>query len=57
MKYFVIATHWDDTKKAQVKFITGEFNRYMDASLFQKAYNDYYKADATIVEEFNLINH
>ena len=57
MKYFVIATHWDDTKKAQVKFIAGEFSRYMDASLFQKTYNDYYKADATIVEEFNLINH
>lgn len=26
MKYFVIATHWDDTRKAQVKYIAGQFD-------------------------------
>lgn len=56
MKYFVIATHWDDNRKAQVKYIAGQFDNYMNASLFKKAYNDYYSADATIVEDFALIN-
>lgn len=56
MKYFVIATHWDDNRKARVKYIAGQFDNYMNASLFKKAYNDYYSADATIVEDFALIN-
>lgn len=56
-KYFVIATHWDDEKKTQVKYIAGEFNNYMNASLFKKAYNDYYHADAVIVDDFTMINH
>lgn len=56
MKYFVIATHWDDNKQAQVKYIAGEFNSYMNASLFQKAYNEHYKADAVIVEDFAMLN-
>lgn len=33
MKYFVIATHWDDNRKAQVKYIAGQFDNYMNASL------------------------
>ena len=32
MKYFVIATHWDDKRKAQVKYIAGEFSSYMNAN-------------------------
>lgn len=35
MKYFVIATHWDDNKQVQAKYIAGEFNSYMNASLFK----------------------
>lgn len=42
MKYFVIATHWDDKRKAPVKYIAGEFDRYMNAVLFRDAYNSYY---------------
>nr|DAT47667.1 MAG TPA: hypothetical protein [Caudoviricetes sp.] len=56
MKYFVIATHWDDTRKAQVKYIAGQFDEYMNASLFKKAYNDHYKANAVIIEDFALLN-
>ena len=37
MKYFVIATHWDDKRKAPVKYIAGEFDRYMNAVLFRDA--------------------
>ena len=56
MKYFVIATKWDDNRKAQVKYIAGQFNDYVNASLFKRAYNDQYKADAKIIEDFALIN-
>lgn len=56
MKYFVIATHWDDNKQAQVKYIAGEFNSYMNASLFKNAYNEHYKADASIVEDSAMLN-
>lgn len=56
MKYFVIATHWDDKRKAPVKCIAGEFDRYMNAVLFRDAYNSYYSADAKIVEDFDLLN-
>jgi hypothetical protein len=56
MKYFVIATHWDDNRKAQVKYIAGQFDNYMNASLFKKAYNEYYSTNAVIVEDFALIN-
>ena len=27
-KYFVIATHWDEERKAQVKYIAGAFNDF-----------------------------
>lgn len=55
-KFFVIATHWDDQEKAQVKYIAGEFSTYMNASIFKKAYNDQYNADAVIIDDFNIIN-
>lgn len=42
MKYFVIATHWDDKRKAQVKYIAGEFSSYMNANIFKEAYNAHY---------------
>lgn len=56
MKYFVIATHWDDNRKAQVKYIAGEFNNFANANIFKNAYNEYYKADAIIVEDFAMLN-
>ena len=40
MKYFVIATHWDDEKKAQAKYIAGEFSSYMNANIFKEAYTN-----------------
>lgn len=48
MTYFVIAKHWDDEKKAQVNYIAGQFDNYMNASLFKNAYNEWYHADAVI---------
>lgn len=56
MKYFVIAKHWDNNREAQVKYIAGQFDNYMNASLFRKAYNEHYCTDAVIVEDFALIN-
>lgn len=56
MKYFVIATHWDNDKKAQVKYIAGEFSNYANASIFKNAYNEHYKATAVIVEDFAMLN-
>ena len=56
MKYFVIATHWDDNRKAQVKYIAGEFDNFANASIFKNAYNEHYKADAVIVEDFAMLN-
>lgn len=56
MKFFVIATHWDSKREAQVKYIAGQFDNYMNASLFRKAYNDHYKSDAKVVEDFELVN-
>jgi len=46
MKYFVIATHWDNDRKAQVKYIAGEFNNFANANIFKNAYNEHYSADA-----------
>ena len=57
MKYFVIATHWDEERKAQVKYIAGAFNDFPNANIFKNAYNEQYKADAVIVDDFTLINH
>ena len=48
MKYFVIATHWDDERKAQVKYIAGQFDSFANANIFKTAYNEHYKADAVI---------
>lgn len=56
MKYFVIAIHWDCNKKAQVKYIAGEFDNYVNASLFRNAYNNHYHTDAKIVNDFDLLN-
>lgn len=56
MKYFVIATHWDDKRKAQVKYIAGEFSSYMNANIFKEAYNAHYSANAVIVEDFVMLN-
>lgn len=56
MKYFVIAKHWDDSKNAQVDYIAGEFDSYMNASLFRDAYNKFYSTEARVVNAFDLVN-
>ena len=56
MKYFVIGKQWDNNRKAQVKYIAGQFDNYINASLFRRAYNERYSTDAVIVEDFALIN-
>lgn len=55
MKHYVIATKWSEDAKAQVKYIAGEFPNYMNASLFCKAYNDHYKANAVVVDEVYIM--
>ena len=56
MKYFVIATCWNDEKKEAVKCIVGEFDSYMNASIFRDAYDKFYSANAKIVEDFEFLN-
>lgn len=49
-KYEVWVTVWSDEYKQQVKKVSGEFDRYMNAKLFADAYSSYYSTDAEIVE-------
>ena len=56
MKYFVIAIKWDEEKEAQVKYVAGQFNSYINAELFRNAYNDHYSANAQIYSEYELLN-
>ena len=55
-RWYVIAKHWDEERKEQNFKIMGEFDNYMNAHLFQTAYNEYYHADARIYDEYTLIN-
>ena len=57
MKYFVIATHWDEEKKAQVKYIAGEFNNFANANIFKNAYNEQYPTDAVFVDFYTITTH
>lgn len=54
MRYFVIAKKYDDDKKAQIKYIAEEFDSFPCAKIFKDAYNEYYKADACIVDQSKL---
>ena len=57
MKYFVIATRQNDDETECVKEIVGEFMDFNTASLFQNAYNNFYKADATVRSEEYLLKY
>lgn len=56
MTYYVIAIHWDEKVKAQVKYIAGEFPEYYLASIFRDAYNQKFSANSYIVNINNYIN-
>ena len=56
MKYFVIASRWDEEKECIIKTIVGEFTEYIMASIFKEAYNEHFSADAKVVEESKLLN-
>ena len=49
-KYFVVAKRWSDEKKEIIEYIAGEFDEYMNASIFRDAYNKHYSAHSRIVE-------
>lgn len=55
MKYFVIATHWDDKRKAQVKYIAGEFSSYMNANIFKEAYNAHYECEIPLLKKVKTL--
>lgn len=55
-KYFVVATKWSIEDKSQIKYILGEFTDYTSARIFKEAYNEHFKADAIIIDEWNLLN-
>lgn len=54
MRYFVIAKKYDCDKKAQVKYIAGEFDSIPCANIFKDAYNECYKANAYVVDQSKL---
>lgn len=49
-KYEVWTTIWSEEHGKQIKVVAGEFDRYMNASLFAKAYEAHYSAQVEIVE-------
>lgn len=55
-RYFVVATKWSDEDNAQIKYIAGEFTEYHLALIFKEAYNNHYKADATVIDDWNMVN-
>lgn len=55
--YYVIATRWDDEVRAQVKYIAGEFDSFVNAKIFRDAYNAHYSANAYIEDKYTLLNN
>ena len=55
-KYFVVATKWSNEDRAEIRYIAGEFTEYILARIFKEAYNEHYKADAIIIDEWNMLN-
>ena len=49
-KYYVIITKWDYKEKKQVEKVAGEFDNYMYANIFNKAYEEEFKSSPRIVE-------
>ena len=49
-KYEVWVTVWSEEHKKQIKVVTGEFDRYMNAKFFAEAYGAHYSTSAEIVE-------
>jgi hypothetical protein len=49
-KYEVWVTRWSEEHNKQVKVIAGEFDKFINAKLFAKAYAEHYSATAEIVE-------
>ena len=50
-KYYVIINRWDSTNNIMVEGkVIGEFDNYMNASLFANAYENYYSSSTKIVE-------
>ena len=50
MNYLVIAIKWDDSAKAQVKYVAGEFSDWVNASIFKKAYDEHYSTNCEILK-------
>lgn len=55
-KYYVVATKWNEERRAQIKYVAGEFTEYVMAEIFKDAYNEHYHANAEIIGEFFLLN-
>lgn len=55
MKYFVIAKRWSDKEQNTITYIAGQFETYMNAEIFKKAYNEHYNANAAIVEAREIL--
>lgn len=49
-KYEVWATVWSDEHKKQIKVVVGEFDKLMNAVIFQNAYNEHYCTKTELVE-------
>ena len=49
-KYEVWVMMWSEEHKAQIKIVAGTFDTAINAEIFAKAYKEYYRAEAEIVE-------
>lgn len=57
MRYLVVTTRWDEEREVPEKLIAGVFNDFMSASIFRRAYNEYYKAEAVVFDACTMIRY
>nr|DAG56051.1 MAG TPA: hypothetical protein [Caudoviricetes sp.] len=54
MKYVVIANRWDSCLNRQIQQVIGQFDSYVNANIFKKAYDDHYSTTSRIIEDANI---
>lgn len=57
MKFYVVAGRWVKQKEEIEIYIAGEFESFMNATIFRKAYNEYYSTNAKIFTEYELLTN
>ena len=48
-KYMVIAKKWDEEANDQIEYVAGEFNTFVNANIFKRAYREHTGSEPIIV--------